>query len=67
MSFFLLSLIFYTELTVEMAPKIKPVASSSSVVTPEVQMGGSSTQEAPILGKKSFDLVFAIKGLEELS
>jgi len=34
-----------------MALKTKPVASSSSAVTPEVQMGSSSMQEAPILGK----------------
>ena len=50
-----------------MAPKTKPVASSSSAITPEVQMGGSSMREAPISGKEPFDLVFAIKGLEELS
>ena len=50
-----------------MAPKIKPVASSSSAVALEVQMGGSSRQEVPISGKEPFDLVFAIKGLEELS
>ena len=50
-----------------MAPKTKPVAASSSVVAPEVQMGGSFTQEAPISGKEPFDLVFAIKRLEELS
>ena len=66
-SFFLPSLIFDTEFTVKMAPKTKPVASSLSAVAPEVQIGGSSTQEAPILGKELFDVVFTIKGLEELS
>ena len=35
-----------------MAPKTKPVASSSSANVPEVQMGGSFMQEAPISGKK---------------
>ena len=49
-----------------MAPKTKPVASSSSAVAPDVQMGSSSTQEAPILGNK-IELAFAIKELEELS
>ena len=43
------------------------MASSLSVAASEVQMGGSSRQEAPISGKEPFDLVFAIKGLEELS
>ena len=47
----LLSLIFYTEFTVEMAPKTKPVVSSSSAVAPEAQMGGSSMQKAPISGE----------------
>ena len=50
-----------------MAPKTKPVGSSSSAVARKVQMGGSSTQEAPISGKEPFDLFFAIKKLEELS
>ena len=50
-----------------MAPKIKPAASSSSVVALEVQMGGFSTQEAPISGNKTIESVFAIKKLEELS
>ena len=51
----------------KMALKIKPVALSLSVAAPEVQIGGSSMQEAPISGKEPFDLVFSIKGLEELS
>ena len=50
-----------------MAPKMKPVASSLSVVSPEMQMSGSSMQEAPILVKQPYDLVFAIKEFEELS
>jgi len=39
-----------------MAPKTKPVASSSSATAPETQMGGSSLQEAgaPITGKKEW-------------
>ena len=41
-----------------MAPKTKHVASSSSVVTPEVQMGGSSTQKAPISGNKTTRIDF---------
>jgi len=49
-----------------MIPKTKPVAFSSSVVAPEVQMGGSSTQEAPILGNTT-ELASAIKELKELS
>ena len=58
---------FYKEFSIKMATKTKLVASSLSAAAPEVQMGGSSRQEAPILGKESSDLVFAIKGLEELS
>ena len=45
--------VFDTGFTVEMAPKAKHVASSSSTVAPEVQMSGSSMQEAPILGNKT--------------
>ena len=41
-----------------MAPKTKPVASSSSAAAPEIQMSGSSRQEAPISGKEPFDLIF---------
>jgi len=33
-----------------MAPKTKLASLSSSAVAPEIQMGGSSTQEAPIEG-----------------
>jgi len=54
----LLSLFFYTEFTIEMALKTKPIASSSSVVAPEAQMGGSSMQEAPILGNKITEIGF---------
>ena len=50
---FPLSFIFNSDFTVEMAPKAKHVASSSSAVAPEVQMGGPSTQEAPISGNKT--------------
>jgi len=49
-----------------MAPKTKPAASSSSAVALEVQMGGSSTQEAPILGNTT-ELASAIKELEKLA
>jgi len=38
---------------VEMAPKTKHATSSSSVAAPEAQMGGPSTQEAPISGNKT--------------
>jgi len=41
-----------------MALKTKPVASSSSAIALEAQMGGSSTQEAPILGKKTIWIGF---------
>ena len=45
-----------------MAPKTKPAVSSSSVVAPEVQMGGPPTQEAPISGNKTAsELVSAIE------
>ena len=44
-----------------MAPKTKLVSSSSSVVTPEIHMGGSSTQEAPFQVVKPSDLVSAIE------
>ena len=47
-----------------MASKTKLVASSSSVVALEVQMGCSSTQEAPISGNKT-ESAFAIKELEK--
>ena len=50
---FPLSFVLNTDLTVEMAPKTKHVASSSSVVAPEAQMGGPSPQEAPISGNKT--------------
>ena len=45
--------IFNSDLTVKMAPKTKPVSSSSSAVAFEIQMGGSSMQEAPISGSKT--------------
>jgi len=40
------------DLTVQMAPKVKAIASSSSAAIVETQMGGASPQEAPISGKK---------------
>jgi len=43
---------------IEMAPKTKPVASSSSVVAPKAQIGCSSMQEAPISGKKTIWIGF---------
>ena len=63
----LLFFVFYTKFTVKIAPKTKPMVSSSSVVALDAQMGGSFMQEAPISGIEPFDLVFTIKGLEELS
>ena len=50
---FPLSFIFNTDFTVEMAPKAKHVISSLSAVAPKAQMGGSSTQEAPISSNKT--------------
>ena len=61
-AFFLLSFVFNTDSTVEMAPKTKHDVSFSSAVASEVQMGGHSTQEAPISGNKmASELVSAIK------
>jgi len=47
---------------IEMAIKSKPMASSSSAVTPEAQMGGSSTQEARILGNKIIQFELPTRG-----
>ena len=59
---FPLSFVFNTDFTVEMPPKTKHAASSSSAVAPEAQMGGPPTQEAPISGNKiASELVFAIE------
>jgi len=41
-----------------MAPKTKLVASSSSDVALEVQMGDFSAQEAPISGSKTIRICF---------
>ena len=46
------SFIFNSDLTVEMAPKAKHVASSLSAIAPQAQMGGPPTQEALISGNK---------------
>ena len=42
-----------------MAPKAKPIASSSSVTAVETQIGGASLQEAPI-SLKTLQIAFAI-------
>ena len=41
-----------------MTLKTKYVASSSSAVAPEIQMGDSSTQEAPISGNNTIRIGF---------
>ena len=50
-----------------MAPKIKHMASSSSVFAQETQMGDFSSQEAHIQVIKPPESVSDIKELEELS
>jgi len=51
-----------TNFTVAMAPKIKHAALSSSAAASEAQIGGPSTQEAPISGNKTAsELVSAIE------
>ena len=44
-----------------MAPKAKQTASSSKAVVAEIQMGGSSMQEALISGITLSGLIFAIR------